>query len=59
MILGNYSGHMACATDAPFSVAYPLEFINKKDPGMMTFRNLDNHPVAFMVGEMVICQLLT
>ena len=58
MTLGNYSGHMAYATEPPFCVAYPLEFIDKKDLAMMRFRNLDNHPVTFMRMEMVICQLL-
>ena len=57
MIIGNYGGHMAYATDPLFCVAYPLEFINKKDPAMMTFRSPDNHPVTFMGMEMIICQL--
>ena len=58
MLLSNYSGHMAYATDWPFCVAYPLEFMKKDNPGAMTFPNLDNHPVAFMANAMVIHQLL-
>ena len=45
MIIGNYGGHLAYATDPPFCVAYPLDFVNKKDPAAMTFRTHDNHPV--------------
>ena len=51
MIFGNYGGHMAYATDSPFCVAYPLEFIDKKDPGTMIFWNPDNHPVTFIGGQ--------
>ena len=57
-VIGNYNGHMAYAAELPFCVAYPLEFINKKDPATGTFRNADNHPVTFMRMEMIICQLL-
>ena len=59
MIIGNYSGHMAYATKPLFCVAYPLEFVDKKDPATMTFRNVYNHPVAFMGMEMIVHQLLT
>ena len=55
MIIGNYSGHMGYATEPPFCVAYPLEFINKKNHAAMTFRNQDNQRVAFMGMEMIIC----
>ena len=58
MIVGNYGGYMAYATELLFCVAYPLEFVDKKDPATMTFRNLDNQPVAFMGMEMIIHQLL-
>ena len=59
MIIGNYSGYLAYATDPPFCVAYALDFINKNDPDAMTFRNQDNHPVTFMGEGLIICQLLT
>ena len=32
MIIGNYSGHLAYATDPPFCVAYAFDFVNKKRP---------------------------
>ena len=57
MIIGNYGGHWLMPL-SHFVWLYPLEFVNKKDPAMMTFRNQDNHPVTFMGMEMIICQLL-
>ena len=59
MLLGNYSGYMAYTTDLPFCIAYPLEFMDRKDKSAMMFRSLENHPVTFMGNEMVVCQLLT
>ena len=58
IIIGNYSGHLAYTIELSFCVAYPLEFIDKKDPAAMTFRNPDNHLVMFMGMEMIIHQLL-
>ena len=49
---------MAFATDPPFCLAYPVEYLEKKDPGAMTIWNPDNHLVTFMVNDMVMCQLL-
>ena len=57
-IMGNYGGHMAFATDPPFCVAYPLEFILKKDPAQMTFRNQQNHPVSCTADGLLVHQLL-
>ena len=39
-------------------VAYALDFIDKNDPAVMTFRNQENHPVAFTGDGLIICQLL-
>ena len=58
-IVGNYSGHMAFATDPLFCMAYPLEFILKEDPAQMTFRSQQNHPVSFTGDGLLVCQLLT
>ena len=44
--------------DPPFCTAYALDFIDKNDPAAMTFRNQDNHPVAFTGEGLIICQLL-
>ena len=57
-IVGNYGGHMAFATDPPFCVAYPLEFILKEDPAQMTFRNQQNHPVSCTADGLLVCELL-
>ena len=58
MIVGNYGGHMAYATDPLFCTVYSLDFINKDDPATMTFRNQENHPVSFTGDGLIICQLL-
>ena len=58
MLLGKYSGHLAFATDLPFCLAYPGEYLEKKDSGTMMIQNPDNLPVAFMADDMVVCQLL-
>ena len=58
MIIGNYDGHLAYATDPPFCTAYALDFVDKDDPATMTFRNQENHPVSFTGDGLIICQLL-
>ena len=54
MIVGNYGGHMAFATDPPFCMVYSLDFINEDDPAKMTFRNQENHPVSFTADGLII-----
>ena len=58
MIIGNYGGHLAYATDPPFCMAYALDFVIKNDPVLMAFRNQENHPVSFTGDGLIICQLL-
>ena len=58
MIMGNYGGHMAFATDPPLYTAYSLNFVCKDDPALMTFRNQQNHPVSFTTDGLLVCQLL-
>ena len=58
-IVGNYGRHMAFTTDPPFFMAYPLEFILKRDPAQMTFRNQQNHPVSCTADGLLVHQLLT
>ena len=53
MLLSNYGGHMAFATDPLFCLAYPVEYLEKKDPGTMMIQNPDNHLVTFMGNNMV------
>ena len=48
-------GHMAFATDPPFCLTYQVEYFDKKGPSTMTIQNPDNHPVALMVSNMVVC----
>ena len=49
---------MAFATDPPFCLTYPVGYFDKKDPSTMMIQNPDNHPVALMVSDMVVHQLL-
>ena len=37
MLIGNYGGYMAFATDPPYCVAYAAEYRNTDDPSKMTF----------------------
>ena len=47
MIVGDYGGPLAFATELPFCTAYPLCFANRDDPTRMTFRHPQNHPWSF------------
>ena len=47
MLLGNYSGHMAFATDPPFCLAYLVEYLEKKDPCAMMIQNPGQPPSHF------------
>ena len=44
MIVGDYGGPLAFATEPPFCTAYPLSFSNRDDPSQMTFHHAHNHP---------------
>ena len=57
-VVGNYSGHMAFATDPPFCMAYPLSFVHQDDPAQMTFRSQQNHPISFTADGLLVHQLL-
>ena len=58
IIVGDYGGHMAFATELPFCVAYPLSFVHKDDPTQMTFRSQQNHPTSFTTDVLLVRQLL-
>lgn len=58
ILVGDYGGQMAFATDPPFCTAYPLSFI-KYDPAQMTFWCPRNHPTSFPVDVLMVHQLLT
>ena len=59
MLIGNYGGHMAFATDPPYCVAYAAEYKYINDPSRMTFRELSNHGFAITASNMVVWRLLS
>ena len=58
MIVGDYGGPLAFATEPPFCTAYPLCFANRDDPTRMTFRHPQNHPWSFPIDALLVRQLL-
>ena len=58
MIVGDYGGPLAFATEPPFCTAYPLCFANRDDPTRMTFRHPQNHPWSFPTDALLVRQLL-
>ena len=58
MIVGDYGGPLAFATEPPFCTAYPLCFANRDDPTCMTFHHPQNHPWSFPTDVLLVCQLL-
>ena len=58
MIVGDYGGPLAFATELPFCTAYPLSFADRDDPTQMTFRHPHNHPWSFTTDVLLVRQLL-
>ena len=58
MIVGDYGGPLAFATELPFCTAYPLSFSDRDDPTRMTFRHAHNHPWSFTTDVLLLRQLL-
>ena len=58
MIVGDYGGPLAFATELPFCTAYPLCFADRDDPTRMTFRHPQNHPWSFPTDVLLVRQLL-
>ena len=58
MIMGDYGGPLAFATEPPFCTAYPLSFSDRDDPTQMTFRHPLNHPWSFTTDVLLVHQLL-
>ena len=59
MLIGNYGGHMAFATDPPYCVAYAMDYKNTNDPSKMTPREPLNHAYAMVTSNMVVRRLLS
>ena len=58
MIVGDYGGPLAFATELPFYTAYPLSFADRDDPTRMTFRHPHNHPWSFTTDVLLVRRLL-
>ena len=58
MIVGDYGGPLAFATEPPFCTAYPLSFSDRDDPSQMTFHHAHNHPWSFTTDVLLVRQLL-
>ena len=59
ILIENYGGHMAFATDPPYCVAYAAEYKNTDGPSKMTFREPLNHGFAMVANNMVVRRLLS
>ena len=59
MLIGNYGGHMAFATDPPYCVAYAADYKNSNDPSKMTPHEPLNHAYAMVTDNMVVRRLLS
>ena len=59
MLIGNYGGHMAFATDPPYCVAYAADYKNTDDPSKMTPCEPLNHAFTMPARKMVVRRLLS
>ena len=59
MLIGNYGGHMAFATDPPYCVAYTADYKNTTDPSKMTPHEPLNHAYTMVSSNMVVRRLLS
>ena len=58
VLIGNYGGHMAFATDPPYCVAYAMDY-KTNDPSQMTPRHPQNHTYAMVTTNMIVRRLLS
>ena len=59
MLIGNYGGHMAFATDPPYCVAYAADYKNTDDPSKMMPLEPLNHAFTMAARNMVVRRLLS
>ena len=59
MLIGNYGGHMAFATDPPYCVVYATDYKNTDDPSKMTPHEPLNHAFTMAARDMVVRRLLS
>ena len=58
MLIGNYGGHMAFATEPPYCVAYAAEY-QDKDPSKMMPCEPVNHSYVMVSDKMIVRRLLS
>ena len=58
MLIVNYGGHMAFATEPPYCVAYAVDY-QSKDPSKMTPCKTLNHTYAMVTDNMMVRRLLS
>ena len=58
VLIGNYGGHMAFATDPPYCVAYSTDY-KTNDPSQMTPHHTQNHTYAMVTTNMIVRRLLS
>ena len=58
MLIGNYGGHMAFATEPPYCVAYAADY-QSKDRSKMTPHVTLNHTYAMVTDNMMVRRLLS
>ena len=58
MLIANYGGHMAFATEPPYCVAYAAEY-RDKDPSKMSSREPENHWYVMVSEKMIVRRLLS
>ena len=58
MLIGNYGGHMAFATEPPYCVAYAADY-EDKDPSKMMPHETLNHTYAMVANNMMVRRLLS
>ena len=59
MLIGNYGGHMAFATDPPYCVTYAADYKNTDDPSKMTPSEPLNYTYTMVTSNMVVRRLLS
>ena len=59
MLIGNYGGHMAFATDPPYCIVYAAEYKHPDDPSRMTFCKPSNHGFVMTASNMVVQRFLS
>ena len=58
MLIRNYGGHIAFATDSPFYLTYLAEYNDTKDPCTMMIQNPENYLATMLAEDMVLCRFL-